>query len=134
MEWLVNTIMQINTRLVSRPIPTAHSRALREIRQQTCKKAIISALSVFTVFSYFPRESFGENIQYFFFLAQWCKEAENQNVRKNNLKIGILGPCPSGELVMLFLCVSHFCVGPWDLLLRDRGHSPSGGLFNGTVI
>lgn len=70
MEWLVNTIMQINTRLVSRPIPTAHSRALTEIRQQACKKTIISALSVFTVFSYFPRESFGENIQYLFFLAQ----------------------------------------------------------------
>ena len=26
MEWLVNTIMQINTRRVSRPIPTVHSR------------------------------------------------------------------------------------------------------------
>jgi len=124
--------MQINTCLVSRQITTVHSR---EIRQQTWKKAVISALSVLTVFSYFSQESFGENIQYLFFLAQRCEEADNKNLGKNNLNIGILkknwhlGQCPSGELVRLFLCVLYFSVVSQNFS-ETQNHTPSRGLFN----
>ena len=84
-------------------------------------------MSILTLFSCFPQESFGENIQYIFFLAQRCKEEENKNLGKNNLKIGTLkknwhlGQCPSGDLVRLFLCVLYFSVASQNCRqTRDR--------------
>lgn len=109
--------MQINTCLVSRQITTVHSLGPEGNRASDLKESSNLCFVCSDTFQLLSTGVFWGEHSTPFFLARRCKEAENKNLGKNNLKTGILkkelASWPvSGDLARLSLYVLYFSWPP----------------------
>lgn len=80
--------------------------------QQTLKKAIISVLSVLTVFSYFPWESLGGEYSVPFFLSLVMQEAKKKKMWGRKTEQFVSWASVPLVRVRCYFCVFHFYLGP----------------------